>query len=66
MARTIGVKNKNILRKLVKEANAQGIVQDYAVMVYVNARMPEAAFDTWESAWSEINRLAGDYNMKGA
>jgi hypothetical protein len=62
-ARTIGAHWKAEVRRLVKEANKQGIDNNSQVADYVIDKLPSEAFDTWESAHSEITNLAHDYNM---
>ncbi len=62
MARTIGVKNKNLLKRLVKEARNKDIHSDYAIFEYVKERLDSSVFDTWEMAYSEIENLVSEYN----
>lgn len=65
MARTIGAKYKNMIRKFVNQAHKKGIHQFQLVGQYVREQMPKEAFDTWEGAWSEIERIAEDLAMNG-
>lgn len=60
MARTIGRKYKNEIVRLVGEAREKGIVNVGLVSEYVKDNISSEAFDTWESAHDEINRLAED------
>ena len=62
--RTIGAKWKAEVRRLVKEANKQGIYNNDEVFEYVKEKLPVEAFETWEAAYSEIERLSHDFNME--
>lgn len=62
MARTIGVKFKNLLKRIVaEEAKTKS---GYKLEEAAFARMPLEAFDTWESAHDEIRRLISDEALK--
>lgn len=59
-ARTIGVKYKNLLKKLVQQAQNEGNSSNDAVFNYVKEKLPQEAFDTWEGAYNEIEMLVSD------
>jgi hypothetical protein len=63
MARTIGRKFKNQIVRLVKEAYDAGI-GGWEIPNYVKEFLPQDAYDTWESAHSEIERLIDDEVFK--
>ena len=63
MARTIGKHYKNLIEKLVKKAMDDGLTNAGDISEYVLAEMPAEAFDTWESAHDEIQRLVIDLVM---
>lgn len=64
MARTIGRKYKNELARLVVKAENEGM-RPPQIFDYVVNNISPAAFDTWESAYSEIERLTHDLIMQG-
>jgi len=64
-ARTIGVKFKNLVKKLVLQENARGSGNPYYVLEAVKEKLPQEVFDSWEGAYSEIERLVFDTNMSG-
>jgi hypothetical protein len=62
MARTIGTKNRNIVKKLTRD-----IMKQYPngnVMEIVRDDLPLSMWDTWESADSEINHIIFDVIME--
>ena len=63
-ARTVGAHWKSEIKKLVMQAKKQGIVNNGQVAEYVKDNLPDEAFDTWEGAYSEVERLAEDFNMQ--
>jgi hypothetical protein len=62
-ARTIGAHWKSEVRKLVAQANKQGIDNNNQVFEYVKDKLSDEAFDTWEMAYQEIENLSHEYNM---
>lgn len=60
MARTIGRKYKNLIIKLVADARKQGL-EGFGIADYVTKHMPAEAYETWEMAFQEIERLTDDY-----
>lgn len=60
MARTIGVKYKNLIKKLIKEERAKGNENPSFLTVAIRNSMPVEAWDTWECADQEINSLIDD------
>lgn len=62
-ARTIGGKYKQMIRSLITQARNLGMTGVNEIEEYVNMALPEEAFETWESAHDEINRLIHDYVM---
>lgn len=59
--RTIGVKYKNMIKKIVDREFSKSIPANaYAVVETVKRELPVEAFDTWEMAYQEIERLAND------
>jgi hypothetical protein len=63
MARTIGVKYKNQLKRIVEGCFAKDMNSLFAIWEEVKRLMPQEAFDTWESAYNEMERLTGDLVM---
>jgi hypothetical protein len=65
-ARTIGVKYKNMIKKTVaKVMKDSPYANQQEIEDKVRAKLPiEDMEDTWESAWSEIDRLINDTIMK--
>jgi hypothetical protein len=61
MARTIGAKYKKMILEIMKQGKKEGIVNYEKMQEYVREKLPDEAFDTWESAYSEINGLVVDY-----
>lgn len=61
MARTIGAKYKKMILEIMKKGKKEGIENYYKMQEYVREKLPQEAFDTWESAYDEINRLVVDY-----
>ena len=60
-ARTIPKKYKTLLKKLVaKDIKTRG---DYDID-RIMKQMPEAAYDSWEGAWTEIENLIMDYGAE--
>ena len=63
--RSIGkVKIKKLCKIVYEECNRQGgrYPYDYTkVRENIKARIPSEWYDTWESAWSEIERLVEDF-----
>ena len=62
--RTIGRKYKNKVVSLVAKARKRGLQGAFEITEYVTANIPQAAFDTWESAHQEIERVAYDEVMR--
>jgi len=62
--RTIGGKWKNRVKKVVDEANSKGIFGLNETFEYVKEKLPVTVFEIWEGAYSEIQRIAMDYNME--
>ena len=60
MARTIGVKNKNLIKRLVLAEQKNGIVNRASSVQAVLDQLPVEMWDTWESAHDEINRIVDD------
>jgi len=60
MARTIGVKNKNLIKRLVANEKKQGITNRASSVQAVIDQLPSEIWETWESAHDEINRLVDD------
>ncbi len=60
MARTIGVKYKNQLKKIVDKAWADGVTNNQRLFAIVQEQMPDA-FDTWERAYHEIKNLVWEH-----
>ena len=60
MARTIGVKYKNLIKRLVIAENDKGIVNLTSSFQSIIDQLPDAIWETWESAGSEIERLVSD------
>ena len=58
MARTIGKKYRNMVKRLAKEAWEQDVDDPKD---YVHERMPDDAYDTWEAAYSEIEGLIREH-----
>jgi len=58
MARTIGVKYKNKIKKIVLREKAKG---ENAVEIFdtIKIEVPDA-FETWEMAYQEIERITWD------
>jgi len=58
MARTIGVKYKNKIKKIVLREKAKG---ENAVEIFdiIKREVPNA-FETWEMAYQEIERITWD------
>lgn len=74
MARTIGKKNINLVKRLVKEeikkaTSEFGVTQYSGIESQVVHRLPESLWDTWESADAEIRRIINDevceYSYRG-
>ncbi len=65
MARTIGVKYKNQVKRIVKQAQDEGLENATLIAEHVVEQMPAEAFDTWEGAYNEIEQLAFDTVMEG-
>ncbi len=63
MARTIGVKYKNLVKRLVVEARSKEIYGNHAIFEYVQDKLPIEIWDTWEMAYSEVDNLVSSYNM---
>ncbi len=59
MARTIGRKYKNLIAKLAADARKLGL-RDFAIANFITQGMPAEAYETWEMATQEIERLADD------
>lgn len=65
--RSIGAWKKKALRKIVAEVMGQYIKgsvtgEDWnSVEAEIKGQIPSDWYDTWEDAWSEINRLVTDY-----
>ena len=59
MARTIGARNKARVIELTKEARNSGIA-GVGVYDFVHEHLPDEVYNTWESAYSEIDRIIGD------
>lgn len=58
--RTIGARNINIVKSLVKVAVSRGEKDVYSFVV---GNIPEEMFNIWESAHDEIDRIISDnYN----
>ena len=58
MARTIGVKYKNQIKRIVAASSdheSRGTIMDK-----VQAQLPLLAWDSWEGAYNEIDRLVDD------
>ena len=55
--RTIGRKYKNQIVRLVAKAKADGMQGASQIAEHVMGRLRSEAFDTWESAFSEIDTL---------
>jgi len=60
MARTIGVKYKNMIKKIVARELQNPNAGMRIVFETVKRELPVEAFETWESAYNEIERLTGD------
>ena len=60
MARTIGRKYKNMIVRLACEAKSHGVYSIGGIVDHVKEHLPSEAWDTWEMADSEIERLAED------
>lgn len=58
MARTIEVKYKNLIRKLVASHYGSVVIQHLEDIVF--AKVPPEAFNTWEEAHDEIRRIIWD------
>jgi hypothetical protein len=63
--RSIGVKNRNLVKKLVAEANNKDIIGDKEVFEYVQDALPVKVFEIWEGAYTEIEHLCWEYNNQG-
>ena len=63
MARTIGKikikKLKDLIMRKAKEFEPLAL-NTYQCMEAIRLEIPEEYFDTWESAWSEIDRIIND------
>ena len=55
--RSIGKVNIRKLKKIVEEEHAKGIA---SVRERIRERIPSEWYDSWESAYSEIERLIDD------
>ncbi len=58
--RSIGKSNINKIRKHIILANAIGLSGIYEITEFVKSRLPQTVFDTWEGAYSEIERICHD------
>ena len=58
--RTIGAKNKRLVKVLVNKAKRKGLEGIKEITEYVIERLPEQVFDTWEGAYAEIENLISD------
>lgn len=63
MARTIGKRNKNLVRKLVMAELNAGRTGLLEIEDRVMSTLPATVLDTWESAHDEIIRIIGDIVM---
>lgn len=63
MARTIGTKWINKIKKLVDILEARGMSGVYEITEKVKTYLPPEVWDIWESADSEIDRVVNDYVM---
>ena len=63
MARTIGSKYKNVVIKLASDARKLGLTA-FGISNYITTNMPVEAYETWEMATQEIERLADDEAFK--
>ncbi len=59
MARTIGVKNKNIVKHLTKQYISEGYVHVSEIRDKIMLDNPDMN-DIWEGAWTEIDNLVRD------
>jgi len=65
MARTIGTKNINIIKKIVeneikKSTTKWGEITKYPSGDEIIEKLPEEMFETWEGAYSEIKNIIHD------
>jgi len=63
MARTIGKRNKDMVRKMVMAELNAGRTGLLEIEDRVMAALPVAVLDTWEGAHSEVIRMVGDILM---
>jgi len=59
--RTIGKKNKTLVRKLTQQAFDR---HERYIFEYVKEKLPLHVFDTWEGAYNEVERLVDDIIME--
>lgn len=69
MARTIGIRNKNIIKRTVedlikKRTTAWGEITSFPKDQEVIDLLPDEMFDTWEGAYSEIKNVIHDSVMR--
>jgi hypothetical protein len=60
-ARTIGAHWKEEIKRIMAQGKKQGIENIDQMKDFVYDKLPQEAFDTWESAYSEIGNLVRDY-----
>jgi hypothetical protein len=60
MARTIGVKYKNLIKRLIKAETEKGLINLSSSVQAVKDQLPDEIYDTWESAHAEIEMLVSD------
>jgi len=63
MARTIGVKNKNLVKKLTR-IEIENETETYLIEDKIIENLPASLWDIWESADSEIRRIIFDTIME--
>jgi hypothetical protein len=60
-ARTIGAHWKGEIKRIMAQGKKQGIENINQMKDFVYDKLPQEAFDTWESAYSEIGNLVHEY-----